>query len=75
MKKVSFTHYFVQARKEGELPLLVTHTTDEETGEHYYKFINRSKAKEFANAEKKKAPDVMFRIVKCTETYQNDEWF
>lgn len=75
MKKVSFTHYFVQAHKEGELPLLVIHTTDDETGEHYYKFLDRKKAKAFADAEKKKAPNVKFRVVKCTETYDNGEWF
>lgn len=74
MKTVSFTHYFVQAREEGELPLLVIHSTDEETGEGYYKFMDKKKAHDFANQLKKKKPNTFYRVVKCTETYHNGEW-
>lgn len=75
MTKQSFTHYYVQAQKEGEAPEIVYHTHDKETDEYYYKFLERKKAKALAEAEKKITPEIKFRVVKCIETYQPDTWF
>lgn len=75
MTKQSFTHYYVQAQKEGEAPEIVYHTHDKETDEYYYKFLERKKAKALAEAEKKITPEIKFRVVKCIETYQPDQWF
>jgi tRNA G37 N-methylase Trm5 len=75
MAKQSFTHYYVQAQKEGEQPEIVYHTYEEEEGEYYYKFLDKRKAKALAEAEKKITPDVKFRVVKCVETYEPDAWF
>ena len=75
MAKQSFTHYYVQAQKEGEAPEIVYHTYDEEEKEYYHKFLERKKAKALAEAEKKITPEVKFRVVKCTETYDAEPWF
>ena len=74
MTKQSFTHYYVQAQKEGEAPEIVYHTHDKKTKEYYYKFLNRKQAKELAEAEKKITPDVKFRVIKLTETYEPTPW-
>lgn len=75
MAKKSFTHYYVQAQKEGELPEIVYHTYVEETKEYFHKFLNKSKAQKLTNTEKELTPDVKFRIVKCIETYDAGDWF
>lgn len=75
MPKQSFTHYYVQAQKEGEAPGIVYHTYDEEEKEYYHKFLERKKAKALAEAEKKITPEIKFRVVKCTETYDAEPWF
>ena len=74
MAKQSFTHYYVQAQKEGEAPEIVYHTHDKKANEYYYKFLDKKKAKALADAEKKITPDVKFRVVKCTESYDADAW-
>jgi hypothetical protein len=75
MAKQSFTHYYVQAQKEGEAPKIVYHTHDKKTKEYYHKFLEKKKAKALAEAEKKITPDIKFRVVKCTETYDTEPWF
>lgn len=75
MSKRSFTHYYVQSQKQGEQPEIVYHTHDEEENEFPYKFLDRKKAQDLAKAEKKKAPDVKFRVVKLVETYEPGAWF
>lgn len=75
MAKQSFTHYYVQAQENGGLPEIVHHTYDEKTKEYFHKFMDRKKAKALAEAEKKILPEVKFRVVKCTETYDASEWF
>ena len=75
MAKQSFTYYYVQAQKEGEAPEIVYHTHDKKAKEYYHKFIDRKKAKALAEAEKKITPEVKFRVVKLTETYDADAWF
>ena len=75
MSKQSFTHYYVQAHIEGELPGIVYHTYNEEEKKFHYKFFDRKKAKALAKAEKEITPDVKFRVVKCVETYEVDAWF
>lgn len=74
MAKRSFTHYYVQAQENGGLPQIVMHTYNETTQEHYHKFIDRKKALELIVAEKKATPDVKFRVVKCTETFDTGDW-
>lgn len=74
MAKSTFTHYYVQAKKEGELPEIVAHTYDKEQKEYYHKFLKRKQAEELAEAEKKITPDVKFRVVKCTKTYDVTPW-
>lgn len=74
MEKRSFTHYYVQAQEEGGLPQIVVHTLNEKTQENYHKFPDRKKAQELIEAEKKAAPNVKFRIVKCTETFESGNW-
>ena len=74
MKKQSFTSYYVQAQKEGNLPQIVYHTHDEETKEYYHEFLDRKKAKALAEAEKKLAPELKFRVVKFTKTYDPQPW-
>jgi hypothetical protein len=75
MAKQSIIHYYVQAQKEGEAPEIVYHTHDKKTKQYYHKFLTRKQAKELAEAEKKITPDVKFRVVKLTETYDADAWF
>ena len=75
MAKQSFTHYYVQVQREGENPQIVYHTYDEKEKEYYHKFLDRKKAKAFAEAEKKITPNEKFRVVKCTETYDTEPWF
>lgn len=74
MPKHSFIHYFVQVQKEGEFPMTVFHSQDEETKEFYHKFLDRKKANALLKAEKKASPDEKFRVVKCTETYDAESW-
>lgn len=75
MAKQSFIHYYVQAQKGDEAPEIVYHTYDKKSKEHYHKFFDKKKAKALAEAEKKLAPEIKFRVVKCTETYDADTWF
>ena len=74
MSKKSFTHYYVQAMEKGKLPVIVSHTYDEKTKEHFYKFLDRKKAQALLEVEKKVTPNVKFRVVKCTETYDSGSW-
>ena len=73
--KQSFTHYYVQAKKECRAPEIVYHTKNKKTDEYYYKFMERKRAKALAEAEKKINPEVKFRVVKCTEIYDAEPWF
>lgn len=75
MSKRSFTHYYVQAQKEGLDPEIVAHTYDKKTKEYFHKFLDRKKAQALAEAEKKATPNIKFRVVKCTETYEPSAWF
>lgn len=74
ISKRSFTHYFVQAKEEDKAPMLVIHTIDDDTGEQYYKFLDKKKAFELAKTEKNISPNIKFRVMKCVETYQAGEW-
>ena len=74
MSKKSFTYYYVQAQEEGALPEIVSHTYDKKKKEHYYKFLARKKAQELLEKEKLIAPNIKFRVVKCTETYDVGTW-
>ena len=42
---------------------------------HYHKFLDKKKAQELLEAEKVATPNVKFRVVKCTETYDVGTWF
>jgi hypothetical protein len=74
MAKQSFTHYYVQAQEEGLMPEIVAHTYDKKTKEYFHKFLDRKRAQALAESEKKANPNVKFRVVKCTETYETGEW-
>ena len=74
MSKNSFTHYYVQAQKEGGLPEIVAHTYDEEEDEYYHKFLERVKANKLRDEEKKLEPTTLFRVVKCVETFTAGDW-
>ena len=68
------TYYYVQAQVKGKDPQIVYHTHDKKAKKYYHKFLDRKKAKALAEAEKKLTPDVLFRVVKLTETYIASEW-
>ena len=72
--KSSFTHFYVQAQVDNGLPMLVTHSKDEETGEEYHKFLDKKQAVKLAKAEKEITPNIKFRVVTCVETYEAGEW-
>ena len=72
--KHSSTYYFVQSKAENEDAKIVGHSTDDETGEVYYKFIDRSKATKLLKDEKKVAPELKYRIVKQTESLETSSW-
>jgi len=74
MSKKSFTHYYVQAQEEGGLPEIVSHTYDKKKKQHFHKFLDRKKAQELLDKEKLIVPNVKFRVVKCTETYDAGTW-
>lgn len=73
MAKHSITHFFVQSLIDGT-PAIVYHTHDVKTNEFHYKLMDRKKAKALIEAEKKFTPQIKFRIVKCVETYDSDQW-
>lgn len=72
--KHSFTHYFLQSKLGDAPPQIVGHSEDEETKEIYYKFLDRKKAVKLMEDEKKVSPRYKYRIVKCTETYDEASW-
>ncbi len=72
--KSSFTHYYVQSQEKDKLPEIVHHTKDDKTGEYFYKFVDKGKAKALLAAEKKITPNTQFRIVKLVETYDAGAW-
>jgi len=72
--KHTHTHYFLQSKLKDGQPEIVGHSKDEETGEIYYKFLDRKKAVKLMEAEKKVSPEYEYRIVKCTETYDEGVW-
>ena len=74
MKKKSFTHYFLQSKLGDAPPQIVGHSEDEETKEIYYKFFDRKKAVKLMEDEKKVSLEYKYRIVKCTETYDESVW-
>lgn len=74
MSKQSFTHYYVQAKKEGGFPEIVYHTFDEDKKEYYHEFLYKKDAIKFADAEKKVTPEILFRVMKCIKTYEAGQW-
>ena len=68
------THYFLQSKLGDAEPQIVGHSQDEETDEVYYKFLERKKALKLMEDEKKISPEYKYRIVKCTETYEEGSW-
>lgn len=76
MIKKTFIHYYVQVlEQDKELPKVVYHTHDKKNNQYYYQFIEKKRAKELAEAEKKITPENKFRVVKCTQNYFHEEWF
>jgi len=73
--KHSSTFYFVQAKLGDKFPEIIGHSKDEETGEVYYKFLDKKKAKQLLENEKKVSPEYQYRIVKETITHEwKDDW-
>jgi hypothetical protein len=72
--KHSFTHYFLQSKLGDAPPQIVGHSQDEETNEIYHKFLDRKKAVKLMKDEKKVSPEYKYRIIKCTETYNEGSW-
>lgn len=72
--KHSFTYYFVQSKLGDAQPKIVGHSQDNETKEIYYKFLDRKKAIKLMEDKKKVSPKYTYRIVKYTETFNEDAW-
>lgn len=72
--KHTYTHYYLQSKKGDEQPKIVGHSKDEETGEVYYKFLDRKKAVKLMEDEKKVSPEYQYRIVKETTSYDEGAW-
>lgn len=68
--KRTFTHYYVVSKKEGEKEMIVSHSKDDETGEDYYKFLDKKKAIDLMNAEKMSTPDYSFCVMKESTSYE-----
>lgn len=67
-------YYFVQSlNSEGEKGT-VCHTKDEETGELYYRFFDKKKAVALMEAERKVSPELTYRVVKITETFEAENF-
>ena len=72
--KHSTTYYFIQSVIEGNAPEIVGHGKDEETGEIFYKFLDKKKAKDLIVAEKKISPQYKYRLVKEVSNFDFGEW-
>lgn len=72
--KHSFTHYFLQSKLGDAPPQIVGHSQDDETKEIYHKFLDRKKAVKLMEDEKKVSPEYKYRIVKCTEIFDEGTW-
>ena len=72
--KHTFTHYFLQSELAGAKPQIVGHSKNEQTGEIYYKFLDRKKVVKLMEDEKNVSPEYRYRIVKCSETYDYGYW-
>lgn len=74
--KHSFTHYYVQSKKANgnDNPQVVAHSKDAETGELYYKFIDKKKANKLLSDEKKISPEYQYRVIKEITTYEESVW-
>lgn len=70
----TFTYYYVQAKTKGDFPQIIYHTYDEKRNEYFYKFLDKKKAQDLADSEKKTNPNENFRIVKLIEKYIAGEW-
>lgn len=68
------TFYYVQVLNKDNLPEIIYHSQDDETGEFYYKFLDKKKAQKLLDDEKKVLPNKKFRLVKLVETYTVNEW-
>lgn len=71
----SFVHYYVQSQTEDGVIEIVAHSYNEDDNEYYHKFLDRKKAQKLAESEKDFNPNVKFRVVKCTETFDLGNWF
>ncbi len=69
MKANTFTYYYVQTLlNDSNLPEIVYHSKNN------YKFLDKKKAIDLLDAEKKITPDVKFRLVTLSEKYSTEEW-
>jgi hypothetical protein len=70
---MAMTHYFLQSKLNDKIHI-VGHSTDEETGEVYFKFLDKSKVKKLMADEMKVSPEYEYRIVKVTENIDLGRW-
>lgn len=67
-------HFYVQCKDGIKEPEIVCHSTDDETGEMYHKFLDRSKANKLMADEMKVNPTLKYRVVKLTENFETEDW-
>lgn len=67
--KRTFSHYYVVSKKEGKKQMVVAHSKDDETGEEYFKFMDKKKAIALMESEKKITPDYQFCVMKEPTSY------
>lgn len=72
MKHTS-SYYYVESLVEKSIKT-IGHSADEETGEIYYKFLDRKKANNLLRDEKKLVPEFKYRVVKVTTTHNAEQW-
>lgn len=72
--KHSTTYHFVQRVIEGNAPEIVGHGEDKKTGEVFYKFLDKKRAKILMEAEKKVSPEYKYRLVKEVNNFDLGQW-
>lgn len=72
--KISSVNYYVQSKKGEESVRIVGHSTDETTGEVYFKFLHRKEANKLLKEGKKVEPEYKYRVIKETTIYEAGEW-
>jgi len=67
------TYYFLQSRLNGKIAN-VGHSKNDETGEIYFKFIDKKKCRKLMQDEMKISPEYDYRIMKVIERIEIGAW-